>query len=116
LDNRERLNLADLRLREMFTLYAKNNATTGGKTLTFDKISKGIEGLGLAALIKMLKDHGIEHTKIKVQFLFKRYAIEGGLLPYVNFLQVVSGLLSDYQSTIFNNQLSSIMNTQYGIP
>jgi len=48
-----------MRLKEIFATYAKQHCKGGGKTLTFDKISTGLENLNLAGLIKMLKDFKI---------------------------------------------------------
>jgi hypothetical protein len=82
LETKEKHKLADMRLKEIFSVYSKQHSNTGGKTLTFDKISKGTEELSLSGLFKLLKDYFVVHTNIKVHFLFKRIAGEGLLINY----------------------------------
>ena len=45
LSDEELFALADLRLKEIFAQYAKTYATTAGKALTFDRLTRGYESL-----------------------------------------------------------------------
>jgi hypothetical protein len=80
-----------MRLKEIFATYAKQHSKGGGKTLTFDKISTGLENLNLAGLIKMLKDYKIQGNKYRLQFLFKRFSTgEGASITYEQFLKIMA--------------------------
>ena len=83
LNKEERLQLSELRLNEIFNQYSKKHSDTAGKNLTFDKISKGLETLTLAGVTKLLKDYRItEFNKVKLHYLFKRYASDGHHITY----------------------------------
>jgi hypothetical protein len=89
-----------MRLKEIFTQYAKTYASTAGKALTFDKIYKGYECLNQYGFSSLLKDYGIHNVdKLKVQFLFKRLSTDGYLSTFKEFKNMLGVLVAGQNST-----------------
>lgn len=64
-------------------------------------ISRGLEGLPIQGVVKMLKDYSINFDKLKLRFLFKRLASDGSLATYPQFLDIMTGIIDTNIDTIY---------------
>eukprot|EP00347_Sterkiella_histriomuscorum_P007937 403346993 len=73
----EQIILAEESMREMFIKFSKSCSTVAGHKQTFDKIGESYQSLQLKDFFKILKQYGVEMSRQKVQFLFKKYSPNG---------------------------------------
>ena len=90
--------MADQRLRELFTDFAKKQSNLAGHNQTFDALGVSYERMIQRDLMKFMRDQGValfsKVTKPRFQVLFKRYSTLGTHADYDQFLLIARQLAS----------------------